>query len=68
MLDDLHWAEPTLLDLIDHLADWTRDAPLLLICLARQELLETRPGWGGGKKYATTLTLEPLSTRTRAAS
>ncbi len=61
VLDDLHWAESTLLDLVDHLSDWTRDAPLLLICLARQELLENRPGWGGGKKYATTLTLEPLS-------
>ena len=61
VLDDLHWAEPMLLDLVDHLADWTRDAPLLLVCLARQELLENRPGWGGGKRYATTLTLEPLS-------
>jgi len=61
VLDDVHWAQPTLLDMIDHLADWTRDASLLLICLARQDLLETRPEWGGGKKYATTLTLEPLS-------
>ena len=61
VLDDVHWAEPTLLDLVEHLADWTHDAPLLLLCVARQELLEARPGWGGGKSYATTLTLEPLN-------
>ncbi|MEX2547388.1 MAG: adenylate/guanylate cyclase domain-containing protein [Chloroflexota bacterium] len=61
VLDDVHWAEPTLLDLVEHLADWTVDAPVLLLCVARQELLEARPGWGGGKSYATTLTLEPLN-------
>ena len=61
VLDDLHWAEPTLLDLIEHICDWTRAAPILLACLARQELLDVRPGWGGGKQYATTVTLEPLS-------
>ncbi len=67
VLDDIHWAEPTLLDLIEHLADWTHDAPLLVLCVARQDLLETRPGWGGGKSYATTLTLEPLNdTESRA--
>jgi class 3 adenylate cyclase len=47
VIDDIHWAEATLLDLIEHLADWTRDAPLLLLCLARPELLDERPGWGG---------------------
>ena len=61
LLDDIHWAEPTLLDLIEHLSDWIRDAPILLLCVARQELLELRPGWGGGKSYATTITLEPLN-------
>ena len=61
VLDDLHWAEPTLLDLVEHLVDWISDAPILLICIARQELLEARPNWGGGKAYATTLTLEPLN-------
>jgi hypothetical protein len=48
-LDDIHRAEPTLLDLIEHVADWSRDVPLLLLCLARQELLDARPAWGGGK-------------------
>ena len=47
--DDLHWAEPTLLDLVEHVADWSRDAPILLVCTARPELLDARPGWGGGE-------------------
>ncbi len=47
-LDDLQWAEPTLIDLIDHVADWTRDAPVLVLCNARPDLLDAHPGWGGG--------------------
>ena len=35
VFDDIHWAEPTFLDLIEHLADWTRDAAILLLCIAR---------------------------------
>jgi class 3 adenylate cyclase/tetratricopeptide (TPR) repeat protein len=61
VFDDIHWGEPTFLDLIEHIADWTRDAPILLIAMARAELLEKRPTWGGGKRWATTLSLEPLS-------
>jgi class 3 adenylate cyclase/tetratricopeptide (TPR) repeat protein len=60
VLDDLHWGEETLLDLVEHVADLSRDAPLLLLCLARPELLERRPSWGGGKWNATTVLLEPL--------
>jgi tetratricopeptide (TPR) repeat protein len=60
LLDDLHWAEPTLLDLVEHVADWSRDAPILLCCLARPELLDARPGWGGGKFNASSLLLQPL--------
>ena len=59
--DDIHWGEPTFLDLIEHIADWTRDAPILLICLARHDLLEKRPGWGGGKLNATSMNVEPLT-------
>jgi predicted ATPase/DNA-binding SARP family transcriptional activator len=62
VLDDLHWAEPMLLDLIEHVADWTRDAPLLLCCVARPELLDARPDWGGGKFNASSILLEPLDT------
>jgi class 3 adenylate cyclase len=60
--DDIHWAEPTFLDLIEHLADWTQGASVLLLCVARPELLEVRPSWGGGKMNATSIMLEPLAT------
>jgi predicted ATPase/class 3 adenylate cyclase len=60
VIEDIHWAEPTLLDLIEHLADWTRDAHLLLLCLARPELLDERPAWAG-RPDADTLILEPLA-------
>jgi class 3 adenylate cyclase/tetratricopeptide (TPR) repeat protein len=60
LLDDIHWGEPTFFDLVEHVADLSRDAPILLLCLARPELLERRPGWGGGKLNATTTLLEPL--------
>jgi class 3 adenylate cyclase/tetratricopeptide (TPR) repeat protein len=60
VFDDLHWGEPALFDLIEHLADFSRDAPILVLCLARPELLDARPGWGGGKLNATSLLLEPL--------
>jgi len=59
-LDDLHWAEAMLLDLLDNVADLSRGAPILLLCTARPELLDDRPAWGGGKLTATTVLLEPL--------
>src|SRR5919205_1353216 len=58
--EDIHWAEDALLDLIEHLAEWVRDAPLLILALARAELLDVRPGWGGGRLRATAIELEPL--------
>jgi len=58
--DDVQWGEPTFLDLVDYLADWTRNASVLLVCLARPELLDDRPAWGGGKLNATSILLEPL--------
>ena len=61
VLDDVHWAEPSFLDLVDQLTDWSRDAPILVVCMARPELLEISSGWGGGKLHATTVALEPLS-------
>ncbi|MEP7224455.1 MAG: adenylate/guanylate cyclase domain-containing protein, partial [Actinomycetota bacterium] len=60
VIDDLQWAEPVFVDLIEHVADFSRDAPILLLCVARMELLELRPGWGGGKLNATSVMLEPL--------
>jgi class 3 adenylate cyclase/tetratricopeptide (TPR) repeat protein len=61
IFEDIHWAEEPLLELIEHLAAWVRDAPLLLVCLARTELLDVRPGWGGGRVRATAIELAPLA-------
>jgi predicted ATPase/class 3 adenylate cyclase len=60
VIDDLQWAEPTFLDLVEHLAEIARDAPIVLLCMARPELLEARPGWGGGMLNAASILLEPL--------
>jgi class 3 adenylate cyclase/tetratricopeptide (TPR) repeat protein len=61
VFDDLHWGEPTFLDLVEHVADLSRGAPILLLCMARPELLDARPAWGGGKLNATNVLLEPLA-------
>ncbi len=60
VFDDLHWADEGLLDFIDHLVEWAVGVPLLVVCTARPELFERRPGWGGGKLNALTLALSPL--------
>jgi len=60
VFDDIQWGEELFLDLVEHVADLSRDAPILLLCMARPELLEQRPGWAGGKVNATTVLLEPL--------
>jgi class 3 adenylate cyclase/tetratricopeptide (TPR) repeat protein len=61
VIEDVHWAEPTLLDLLEHLLDWTRDAPCLLLCPARPELLDARPAWGAARPNAEVLRLDPLA-------
>ena len=61
VLEDLHWADEGLLDFVDELVDWLSGVALLVVCSARPELLERRPGWGGGKLNASTLALSPLS-------
>src|SRR3954454_19454069 len=60
VFEDIHWADHGMLDLIEHLARWVR-APLLILCLARDELLERRPEGGGGRRDATAIFLEPLT-------
>ena len=60
VIDDLQWAEPVFVDLVEHVADLSRDAPIFLLCVARTELLDLRPAWGGGKVNSTSLLLEPL--------
>jgi class 3 adenylate cyclase len=61
IFEDLHWADDGLLDFIDNLVDRASGVPLMVLCSARPELLVRRPGWGGGKANATTLSLSPLS-------
>jgi DNA-binding SARP family transcriptional activator len=61
VLEDLHWADEGLLEFVDELVDRLRDVPLLVLCTARPELLERKPGWGGGKANALTISLPPLS-------
>jgi class 3 adenylate cyclase/tetratricopeptide (TPR) repeat protein len=60
LFEDLQWADPALLDFIDYLLDWSRSHPLFVVSLARPELTEKHPGWGGTKRDFTSLTLEPL--------
>ena len=59
-IEDIHWADEGMLDLIEHLAG-SDGGPVLILCLARDELLERRPSWGGGRRNATTISLDPLS-------
>ena len=61
VIDDLHWADPLLIDVIEELTDWVRDAAVLVICLARPEFLDDQPQWGGGKLNSATMMLENLS-------
>jgi class 3 adenylate cyclase/tetratricopeptide (TPR) repeat protein len=61
LLEDIHWAEPTLLDLIEYLGGWTRGAPILVVCPTRHELLERHPGWMTPRRNAFVVTLEALA-------
>jgi len=61
VFDDIQWGEPTFLDLLEYLADWVRGAPVLLLCLARPELLDVRPEWVTPKANAELVTLTPLT-------
>jgi predicted ATPase len=60
VFEDLQWADTALLDFIDHLLDWSKGAPILVVTLARPELFDRRPDWGAGRRTFTAITLEPL--------
>jgi class 3 adenylate cyclase/tetratricopeptide (TPR) repeat protein len=60
VLEDLHWAEPTMLDFLEYVADWSRGAPFLLLCLVRPELLDERPSWSRRMHAQNFVLLEPL--------
>jgi class 3 adenylate cyclase len=60
VVEDLHWADATMLDVLDELAE-RLDGPILFLCTARPDLLRSRPDWGGGRRSFAALPLEPLS-------
>jgi len=60
VFEDVHWAEPGLLELIEDLAEWAR-APLMILCLARPDFRDLRPAWASGAANATAITLAPLT-------
>jgi predicted ATPase/class 3 adenylate cyclase len=60
VFEDLHWADPSLLDFIEYLLEWARDHPLYVITLTRPELSERRPTWAAGLRTFTSIYLEPL--------
>jgi len=62
LFEDLHWADAALFDFLDELVDWASGVPILVLCTARPELYERNPGWGGGKRNSTTVSLSPLTT------
>src|SRR5215211_1034019 len=61
VFEDVQWAEPAFLDLVEHVAEWSSDAPILLLCLGRPELAETRPRLAGGRRSVSSIFLERLS-------
>jgi class 3 adenylate cyclase/tetratricopeptide (TPR) repeat protein len=61
VLDDLHWAQEALFDVVEHVVTLSRDVPMLVLAMARPELLEQRQGWGSGSLNASTVLLEPLA-------
>ncbi len=60
IFEDLQWADPSLLDFIDHLVTWSRAYPIMIVTLARPELLDRRPTWGAGHHSFTAIQLAPL--------
>ncbi len=61
--EDMQWADASLLDFVEYLLEWSRNHPIYVIALARPEILERRPTWGGGHRNFTSLYLEPLTER-----
>jgi len=61
VVDDIHWAESTLLDLLEYMIEFASKAPILLLCLARAELFESRPSWAVPRRNASLIPLQPIS-------
>jgi class 3 adenylate cyclase/tetratricopeptide (TPR) repeat protein len=61
VVDDVHWAEPVLLDILEYIVGFSSDSPILLVCLARPDLFDVRPAWAAPGRNATVVSLEPLT-------
>ena len=61
VFEDLHWADDVLLDFVDQLVEWSSGVPLFVVASARPDLLTRRPGWGGGKRNSSTVSLPALN-------
>jgi class 3 adenylate cyclase/tetratricopeptide (TPR) repeat protein len=61
VIEDMHWADPAMLAFVEHLSEWASGVPMLVLCTARPELYDRQPGWGGGKRNHTAVSLSPLS-------
>jgi class 3 adenylate cyclase/tetratricopeptide (TPR) repeat protein len=61
VFEDLQWADSGLLDFVDHVLDWSRGLPIMVVTLARPELFDRRPDWGANRRHLTALALEPLA-------
>ena len=61
VFEDLHWADSALIDFVEDLTDWWRDRPILIVTMARPDLLELKPSWGAGRQGVVSITLGPMS-------
>lgn len=61
VFEDLHWADTSLLEFLEHLVAWSTGMPILLLCTSRPELFESRPQWSAGVRNASTISLSPLA-------
>jgi class 3 adenylate cyclase/tetratricopeptide (TPR) repeat protein len=61
VFEDFQWADGPLVEFVEHLVEWSSGVPMFVVCSARPELYERHPGWGGGQRNSTTISLSPLS-------
>ena len=61
VVEDLHWADPAMLEFLDHLVTEAREVPMFVLCTSRPELFAQHPSWGSGSAEVTTISLSPLS-------
>jgi class 3 adenylate cyclase/tetratricopeptide (TPR) repeat protein len=63
VFEDIHWAQPSEIALLEYLAQHVRDSPVMIVAAARPELLDTHATWGTGLTAQTTIPLDPLQSQ-----